>query len=186
VGIQAGRNETLLLERLRAGEHGAFEDLVIAHQHQVFGVALRMLGNEADAQDAAQEVFLRAHQGMARFRGEARLSTWLYSIASRVCLSRLSRRRGRPARGGEEVLERIPSPHGNPGEALEEGELGAALLRAIADLAEERRIVVVLRDLEGLPYEEIAEILGLPLNTVRSRLHRARMELKDRLERFLP
>ena len=174
------------LERLRAGEPRAFEELVIAYQHRVFGVALRMLGSRAEAEEVAQEAFLRAHRALGAFRGDAKLSTWLYAIASRLCLNRLASSERRMGREGEETLLRLPSGHANPVDELERGELEAALHRAIAELPEERRIVVVLRDLEGLSYEEIAETLGLELGTVRSRLHRARMDLKAKLERFLP
>ena len=173
------------LTRLRAGETAAFEELVITYQHRVFGVALRMLGNAAEAQEVAQEAFIRAHRGLAEFRGDAKLSTWLYAITSRLCLNRLATGERRLRRQGEETLLRLAGGE-TPDVAVERGELEAALHRAIAELPEERRIVVVLRDLEGLPYEEIAEVLDLELGTVRSRLHRARADLKDKLERFLP
>src|SRR6266850_2279393 len=129
-----------LLERLRAGDPRAFEELVIAYQHRVFGVALRMLGSRAEAEEIAQEVFLRAYRAIGEFRGEARLGTWLYGIASRLCLKRLA--------------------------------------------SQDRRLVLVLRDVEGLSYEEIAETLAIDPGTVRSRLHRARLQLKEKLERF--
>jgi RNA polymerase sigma-70 factor (ECF subfamily) len=175
-----------VLERLQTGDPRAFEDLVTAHQHRVFAVAYRMLGNRAEAEEATQEVFLRIHRGLARFRGEAKLSTWVYAITSRVCLSRLATREARMAKAGEaeEALAGLPSPDSDAAERLERDEMGRALRQAIAELPEERRIVVVLRDLEGLSYEEIAETLGLTLGTVRSRLHRGRMELKGRLEKF--
>ena len=174
------------LDRLRAGEAAAFEELVTMYQHRVFGVALRMLGSAAEAQDAAQEAFLRAHRGLAGFRGDAKLSTWLYAITSRLCLNRLASGERRLVRHGEETLLRLADEGRQPDAALERSELEAALHRAIAELPEERRIVVVLRDLEGLSYEEIAKVLDLELGTVRSRLHRARADLKDKLERFLP
>ena len=173
------------LDRLRAGETAAFEELVITYQHRVFGVAVRMLGNAAEAQEVAQEAFLRAHRALADFRGDAKLSTWLYAITSRLCLNRLAKGERRLRRQGEETLLRLAGGE-RPDVAVERGELEAALQRAIAELPEERRIVVVLRDLEGLSYEEIAEVLDLELGTVRSRLHRARADLKDKLERFLP
>ena len=173
------------LDRLRAGETAAFEELVITYQHRVFGVAVRMLGNAAEAQEVAQEAFLRAHRALADFRGDAKLSTWLYAITSRLCLNRLAKGERRLRRQGEETLLRLAGGE-RPDIAVERGELEAALQRAIADLPEERRILVVLRDLEGLSYEEIAEVLDLELGTVRSRLHRARADLKDKLERFLP
>jgi RNA polymerase sigma-70 factor (ECF subfamily) len=174
------------LDRLRAGEASAFEEFVTAYQHRVFGVALRMLGNAAEAQDVAQEAFLRAHRGLAEFRGDARLSTWLYAIVSRLCLNRLAGTERRLARHGEETLARLPDTGPGPDQAFERGELEEALHRAIAELPDERRIVVVLRDVEGLAYEEIAEVLELPVGTVRSRLHRARLDLKEKLERFFP
>jgi len=174
------------VDRLRQGDPRAFEELVIAYQHRVFGVALRMLGSRAEAEEAAQEVFLRAHRAIADFRGDAKLSTWLYAIASRLCMNRLASGERRLLREGEETLARIPSGHPSPADELERSERDAALHRAIAELSDERRMVVVLRDLEGLSYEEIASALDLELGTVRSRLHRARMDLKEKLERFLP
>jgi len=223
-------DDSLLVDRLRQGDPRAFEDLVIAYQHRVFGVALRMLGSRAEAEDLAQEVFVRVHDAIAEFRGDAKLSTWLYTIASRLCLNhlasserrmiregeetltRLASSHASPAaelerneleaalhraiaelpeerrmiREGEETLTRLASSHASPAAELERSELEAALHRAIAELPEERRIVVVLRDLEGLSYEDIAAVLELELGTVRSRLHRARMDLKEKLERFLP
>jgi RNA polymerase sigma-70 factor, ECF subfamily len=175
-----------LLERLRAGDARGFEELVTAYQHRVFGVALRMLGSRAEAEEVAQEVFLRAYRSIGTFRGDARLSTWLYAITSRLCVTRLTTGERRIARLGEDTLVRLADPRADPTTALERRELAQALETAIADLPEERRIVVILRDLEGLSYDEIAEALDLELNTVRSRLHRARLELKDKLEKFLP
>ena len=174
-----------LEERLRRGDPRAFEDLVIAYQHRVFGVALRMLRNRSEAEEIAQEVFLRVHRAVEDFRGEAKLSTWLYAITSRLCLNRLASGERRMAREGEESLERLRG-EADPAAHVERVELEAALQRAITELPEERRIVVVLRDFEGLSYEEIAAALDLELGTVRSRLHRARMDLKEKLERFLP
>jgi RNA polymerase sigma-70 factor (ECF subfamily) len=174
-----------LVARLKAGEARAFEELVIAHQHRIYGVALRMLRDSAEAEEVAQEVFVRAYRGIAAFKGEAKLSTWLYAIASRLCLNRLGPGSRRLDRRGDEALNRLAEPGADPSADLERSEMESALQRAIAELPEERRIVVVLRDLEGLDYEEIAAALELPLGTVRSRLHRARMDLKDKLERFL-
>jgi len=183
---EADLDAPALLERLRAGDARAFEELVRAAQHRVFGVALRMLGSAAEAEEIAQEVFVRAHRGLADFRGDAKLSTWLYAIASRLCLTRLGSSERSMVRQGEESLMRLAHPATGPDAALEQSELETALHRAIAELPEERRIVIVLRDLEGLSYEEIARALDLELGTVRSRLHRARMDLKGLLERFLP
>jgi RNA polymerase sigma-70 factor, ECF subfamily len=184
--VREGGDPPEFLERLRSGDARAFEELVTAYQHRVFGVALRMLGNAAEAEEIAQEVFLRAHRALANFRGEAKLSTWLYAIASRLCLTRLGTTERAMVRQGEDRLMTLPHELAGPDAALEQTELETALHRAIAELPDERRIVVVLRDLEGLSYEEIAAALELELGTVRSRLHRARLDLKDKLERFLP
>jgi RNA polymerase sigma-70 factor (ECF subfamily) len=145
-----------------------------------------MLGNRAEAEEIAQETFLRAHRALGAFRGEARLGTWLYAIASRLCLNRLASGSRRHERSDDTALLQAPAGGPDAVGALERGELEAALHQAVAALPEERRIVVVLRDLEGLSYEEIVEVLGVPLNTVRSRLHRARLDLKSKLERWLP
>ena len=179
-------DDASLVDRLRRGDPRAFEDLVIAYQHRVFGVALRMLGSRAEADELAQEVFLRVHRAVAEFRGDAKLSTWLYAIASRLCLTRLGSAERAMIRQGEDSVMLLAHDAGGPDAMLEQTELEAALHRAIAELPDERRIVVVLRDLEGLSYEEIAAALDLPTGTVRSRLHRARLDLKDKLERFLP
>jgi len=174
------------LARLRGGDGAAFEDLVRTHQHRVYGVALRMLGNRAEAEEIAQEVFLRAHRTLRDFRGDAKLSTWLYAIASRLCLTRLAAAERRLRRADGVDLERMADTREQPGVEIERGEVETALHRAIAELPEDRRIVVVLRDLSGLSYEDIAAALDLELGTVRSRLHRARMDLKSKLERFFP
>jgi RNA polymerase sigma-70 factor (ECF subfamily) len=169
--------EAALVARLRQGDRHAFEELVIAYQHRVFGVALRMLGNRAEAEEIA-------HRALPEFRGEARLHTWLYAIASRLCLNRLASPDRRLVRGDDEALAAAPSDEPSAAARLERSERDAAVREAIAALPEERRIVVVLRDLEGLSYDEIGEVLGLEPGTVRSRLHRARLDLKNKLERF--
>jgi RNA polymerase sigma-70 factor, ECF subfamily len=183
---EALTDEAGLLGRLRAGDPRAFEQLVTRYQHRVFGVALRMLGSRAEAEEIAQETFLRAHRALGEFRGEARLSTWLYAIASRLCLNRLASGARRHEQGDEVAVLRQPAEGADAAAVLELQELQAALHEAIAALPDDRRIVVVLRDVEGLAYEEIAEVLGLPLNTVRTRLHRARLDLKAKLARWLP
>lgn len=142
-----------------------------------------MLGARAEAEEIAQEVFLRVHRAVAAFRGEAALSTWLYAITSRLCLNRLQAPDRR--RRAEAALDMVADPAPGPGAELEAAEREAALQRAIGALDEQARIVVVLRDVQGLSYEEIAAALELPVGTVRSRLHRARLALKERLRPLL-
>jgi len=185
--VHDGREDDAeFLRRLRTGETLAFEEMVRTYQHRVFGVALRMLGNTGEAEEVAQEAFLRAHRSLSEFRGDAKLSTWLYAITSRLCLTRLSSGERSMIRQGEDTVVRLAYEADGPDVVLEHAELESALHRAIAELPDDRRIVVVLRDMEGLSYEEIAEALELPAGTVRSRLHRARLDLKEKLERFLP
>jgi RNA polymerase sigma-70 factor (ECF subfamily) len=184
VGERPPEESPDLLGRLRRGEPGAFEDLVIAHQHRVYGLALRMLGRPAEAEDVAQEVFFRAHRGLAGFRGDARLSTWLHTICSRLCLTRLAERRQR-GDPDDTALATLADGRAGPEEHAARGELATALQAALDRLDPERRLVVLLRDVEGLAYEEIAAALDLPVGTVRSRLSRARAELRERLDAFV-
>lgn len=178
-------DDDALLARLRKGDARAFEEMVIRYQHRVFGVALRMLGRRAEAEEVAQEAFLRAHRSVGGFRGDAKLSTWLYAITSRLCLNRLASADRRRVRHDEEALARAADEGASATDQLERREREAAVHRAIAELSAERRLVLVLCDLEGLSYEEIAHALEMPVGTVRSRLHRARMDLREKLEKVL-
>ncbi len=179
--------ERVLLSKLRRKEPGAFELLVRQHQDRVFDFCVRMLGGDKEeANDLVQEIFVSVHQNLERFRADAKLSTWIYRIAKNHCLNRLKylKRRGRGRSDGfEEVGEAaLQSAVGSP--ARPDEELVAArereqVHRAIAKLDEDQRMLVVLRDIEGLSYEEIVEITELAPGTVKSRLHRAREKLAD-------
>lgn len=183
-----------LVDRARGGDVRAFEALVRRYERWVFTLALRMVGDNADAEDIAQEVFFKAYRGLSGFRGGSRFSTWLYAIASHHCLNYLAGRASRarrarrvddpPAGGGDNaspVVDRLADESPGPDAVLERRELRRAMQDALLQLTEDHRIVVVLRDVQGMSYEDIAESLGIELGTVRSRLHRARMELKTRL-----
>lgn len=185
---RADETEADLLARCRQGDPNAFEDLVRRYQNRVFAVALRMLGDRAEAEDLCQEVFLKVFRSLGGYRGEAKFSTWLYSIVSHECLNRL--RAWRPPRQaratdreGEAPALADPSP--DAATQLERRELAERLEEEIGRLRPEHRAILILRDLQGLSYEEIAEALGLELGTVRSRLHRARAELKERMAPYL-
>ena len=180
-----------LVARAQAGDTRAFEELVRRHQRWVFTLAVRMVGDGGEAEDLAQEVFVKAYRGLGGFRGAARFSTWLHSIASHHCLNALETRRRQPLYRLERErprdddspprLERLPN--GTPGAdaVLEQRERARLVQAALARLKTDHRLIVVLRDIQGMSYEAIAESLGIELGTVRSRLHRARMELKDLL-----
>ncbi len=190
----AADEDRRLVDRAKGGDGRAFEALVRRYERWVFTLALRMVGDRGDAEDVAQEVFLKAYRGLQGFRGGSRFSTWLYSIASHHCLNHLAGRASRTRRaergGGypdgrgaalPSALDRIADASPGPDAVLERHELRCAIQRELLALTEHHRIVLILRDIQGMSYEEIAAALGVELGTVRSRLHRARMELKVRL-----
>ena len=183
------------IEKASAGDGDAFETLVRRYQARVFTLAYRMLGDRAEAEDMAQEIFLKAFRALKRFEKRSTFATWLYSIATNHCLNQLESRRRRPRL---QELNRSARKEGNPGplldqvadptagadQAVERAELQRLVQEQLLGLTHEHRSILVLRDIQGLAYEEIGEILRLEPGTVRSRLHRARMELKERLKPY--
>jgi RNA polymerase sigma-70 factor (ECF subfamily) len=180
--------DRLLAERAIAGDVGAFDALVTGYADRVFGVAYRILGDRAEAEDLAQEVFVALYHSLKTFRGESRLSTWIYRITKNRCLNRLKflkrRRFGTNADVDDPALrERLVDPatdergQKTADRVLEGRDTAAFVQRFLDELPDEQRTLVVLRDIEDLSYEEIVEITGLPLGTVKSRLHRARAAL---------
>jgi RNA polymerase sigma-70 factor (ECF subfamily) len=169
-------DEAWLVARAAAGRLDAFEELVRRYQLPVYRVALRMLGDRADAEDAAQDAFLQAWQALPGFAGRSRFSTWLYRIVTNRCLNvRRAARRTEPLPGGFEG----EAPGSRPDRIVEAaGEL-EALAEAIASLSPQQRAPFVLRTFEGCSYEEIAGVLGISVAAVRGRLHRARLELLE-------
>ena len=173
--------EANLLVRSRAGDTAAFGRLVELYADRVVTVCARMVRDRGVAEDLAQEAFVKAWQSLAGFDGRSTFYTWLYRIAVNLCLS--ERRRPRRVVGAidDGVMGRAESAVARPDEAAEMREEHGLILTALAELDEEHRAVVVLRDIEGLDYGEIAGILGVARGTVKSRLHRGRMALRERL-----
>jgi RNA polymerase sigma-70 factor (ECF subfamily) len=185
--------EARFIERLRARDERAFNELVRTYQHRVFGLLVRLLGRREEAEDIAQEVFVQVFKAIDSFRGESRLSTWIFRIAINLSKNRakyLSRRHTdqqteldstadvplRAARGS--TFE----PIARPDDLLSGMELQAIVEHAIAALEPDFREVLILRDIEDMSYEDIAQITGLADGTVKSRIHRARGQLKQAVE----
>jgi len=192
---QAGEKGSILpdgdLEFVRAcqkGDLNAFDVLVVRHQRKMFNVAYRMLGNYDDAADVTQEAFVAAYKAIGTFKTEAKFSTWLYSITVNHAKNRLKQTRGRkeherlsPAETENLELESCPRSDENPYAIMEQKEKDALVHQCIASLDDEYREVLILRDIQGLSYEEIRGILNIPEGTVKSRLARAREALKNGL-----
>ncbi len=181
-----------LVEAFRRGRPAAFDDLVRRHEARIWRLCGRILSDDDAALDAAQESFVKAWKALPRFKGDARFSTWLTRIAINQCRNELRRRRtvkhtqplslDAPSRDGESSgAASVAAPGHDPYEAVRGREVATALGAALAEIDDEAREVILLRDAEDLGYEEIAEILEVPIGTVRSRLHRARGEVRRRL-----
>lgn len=172
--------ERALIERCRAGDERAFAELVDAYKDLVYGMVWRLARDRSQVDDLAQEVFLKVHRGLPYFRGEARLSTWIYRIVMNVC-SQANTRRPREVslddeRGGRPIeLRRNDTAFG-------EMELRDRLEKAIAKLPEHYRVLIAAHHLRGVQYEALAETLGIPLGTVKTHLHRAKRQLRELLE----
>jgi RNA polymerase sigma-70 factor (ECF subfamily) len=185
--------ERTLLRRLRDRDERAFRELVETHRDRVFNITYRMLGDRAEAEDVAQEVFISVFKTIDTFREEARFSTWLYRVTVNHCKNRIKYLARRHDRDRDELDETSHETNGaagvprhvQPDRALEGAQLEVLLQEAIAHLDDDQRVVVVLRDVEDLSIEEICEITGLPDGTVKSRLHRARLVLRKRLQRHV-
>ncbi len=174
-------DETELLRRARTGDRDAFGALVELHQKQVYHHALRMVGNEEDAADTAQEVFLKVWRCLPMFRQDSAFSTWLYKLTDNAALDLLRREK---KRRWDLALDGLPAEGLffadaalSPQEALEEKELREAVAEGLSKLSEDHRRALVLREIDGLSYGEIAEVLDIDLGTVKSRIARARMAL---------
>jgi RNA polymerase sigma-70 factor (ECF subfamily) len=175
-----------LVERWHQGDLGAFETLVRRHERRVYRLLLRMLGNPAEAEEVAQETFLNLHRHGHRFRHEARFSTFVYRVAANAALNR-RRALGR-GHAREQALARqhadgidLPSQPQDPEAALVGAEVRARVQAALVELSPALRLPLVLYDIEGLPYGEIARVLELAEGTVKSRIHRARQALRELL-----
>lgn len=165
-----------LITRHLAGDGRAFDEIVTRYERRVWAICLRMTGDVEDARDAMQDAFITALRSLGSFRGDAQLSTWLHRVAVNASLDVIRRRTRRRTEPMDETVERASEEPG-PDEEADRALRAAEVRRALALLAEDHRTVIVLHDLQGLQYPEVAEVLDVPVGTVKSRLHRARLEL---------
>ena len=177
----------LIAECLK-GDTAAFGELVRRYQDRLFNTVYRLVDHAEDAQDVVQDAFLNAYQALDSFKGDSLFFTWLYRIAVNTAISLKRKQRvvismdaGRPEGAVVEPADR--SEFSRPGQALEQAEQERRIQRALNQLSPEHRAVLVMKDMEGQKYETMAEILQVPIGTIRSRLHRARVELRDILSK---
>lgn len=185
-----GSTDHALMALIGAGDHLAFKELVERHQNAVIGTVAKMLGNSSDAEDISQQVFLRIWRNAKRYRPEAKFTTYLFTITRNLVFNE-TRRRGRKKEVSADEREENShhliedSPARQPDAETLQAELQQAVDDAIASLPEAQRLAVVLRRYDQLPYEEIAELLGLSLSAVKSLLFRARTSLRETLSGYL-
>lgn len=163
-----------LVRRAVGGEISAFGTLVERHERRVYNLALRMTGREEDARDATQDAFLTALRKLSSYRGDAAFTTWLHRVTINACYDLLRKRARAPVleRNGERAPEPPPVP-----DHAQDVELSVDVRRALLEVPDDYRVVMLLHDVHDLPYDEVATIVGIPVGTVKSRLHRGRVAL---------
>jgi RNA polymerase sigma-70 factor (ECF subfamily) len=174
---EEGVRDEDLVRRFLSGDRAAFAALVERHERRVYNLALRMTGREEDARDATQDAFLTVLRKLSSFRGESAFTTWLHRVAVNACYDLLRKRQRQPLleRGGAEdrpAAEPPPVP-----DHADASDLSIDVQRALLEVPQDFRVVMILHDLRDLPQEEVAQILGVPVGTVKSRLHRGRIAL---------
>lgn len=188
--VSADELDVALMRRVRDGDVAAFEQIVETHKSRVIGTVAKMLGDDRDAEDIAQHVFIRVWKSAARYEASAKFTTWLMTITRNLVFNEVRRRKRHPATALEHEEEahhfqaRDVSSKA-PDDAMLDAEMQAAIQRAIDELPEVQRMAIVLRRYEDMPYEEIGGVLKLSVPAVKSVIFRARQELRERLKRYL-
>ena len=184
------KDTKLLVKKAQNNNLAAFEELVNIYQNKVFVLCVRLAGNPDDAQDIAQEAFIKAYRSIGNFRNEADFGTWLHRITVNVWLNYKRKNGGRqilsldepyPVEDGDSMRREVAAPDGDPLRELEEKEFRGLVRVALDNLSEEQRAVLVLREIEGYSYEEVSRMLGCSMGTVKSRLNRAREMMRRRM-----
>ena len=184
-------DENQLVQEAKAGSLTAFEELISSYEKRIYNYCLRMTNSREDAEDLTQEVFVRVYKSLKRFRGKSQLSTWIYRIAHNICIDRYRKTRlvtislSQPKGEDDEGEIELPAGNPSPEEEAMRLELKKHLLKSISELPPKYRSVIVLRDIQNYSYDEIAEILRLPLGTVKSHISRARAALRKAVSPYL-
>ena len=187
--METATNDEQIVERALAGDADAFGEIVQRWERRIYSLTYGMLGREEDARDATQETFVAAFRNLRGFRGEARVSSWLHRIAVNQCITRQRRAKVRGETAIEDELEAdgasfFAPAHESPASAAEGRERTEAVRRAVRALPTELREVIVMKEFEELTFQQIAETLGVPLSTVKSRLYTALRQLRLKLEKM--
>lgn len=188
-------SDAYLVSRAMEGELPAFEKLVARYQNKIIGYSARMLGDQDEAEDVAQEVFIKAYRSLESFRGDSLFSTWIYRIATNLCIDRIRAKKRRPQqaysldepmdkdedKGGREIADFSAEPT----REVEREELRRRVREVMSEMPEKMRTILIMCDMQGMAYEEIAKVLNCPIGTVKSRLFHARADLGRRLRPYI-
>lgn len=190
------RDDKTLVNQVKAGDRSAFRVLVERYKQRVYGIAFGILRNEDDAMDITQEAFIKVHRHLERFQGTSNFYTWLYRIVVNLCIDQVRKNSKGYATDYNDLLDHsqvtndsrgtiqgVPIP--DPGRAFQQKELNEQINQAVNGLSASHREVILLREVEGLSYKEISDILGISVGTVMSRLHHARQNLQRTLRRYM-
>jgi RNA polymerase sigma-70 factor (ECF subfamily) len=197
--VRNSESELELVKKAQAGDRGAYGRIVLLYQDRLFNAVVRMVGDRDESRELTQETFTRGLAKIESFRGDAAPYTWLFRIATNLCISRLrkiqrhrtfslegSNHQGDGEDQASNLIDRLkPSEAPTPDEEIERRERNQEVLAALGRLDPEYRAVLVMRDIEGFDYQQMADVLGLPLGTLKSRLFRARLALRDELKAYL-
>jgi RNA polymerase sigma-70 factor (ECF subfamily) len=188
-------SDAYLVSRALEGDLPAFEKLVARYQNKLIGYSARMLGDQDEAEDVAQEVFIKAYRSLESFRGDSQVSTWIYRIATNLCIDRIRARKRRPQqaysldepmdkdedKGGREIADLSAEPT----REVERDELRRRVREVMNEMPEKMRTILIMCDMQGMAYDEIAKVLDCPIGTVKSRLFHARADLGRRLRPYI-
>ena len=182
-------NDEELVDRVKSGDIDAFEEIIAKYEKRVFGLIYNMLKNDNDIEDIAQDIFIKVYKNIDKFHGNSSLYTWIYRIATNMCLDYMKKKKNviyideKVQLDDGEVELQLPSDEKLQEELYEEKEMKQKLNKAIDKLPDKQKAMIILRDIKGLSYEEISEVLEIKLGTVKSQINRARLKLKEILEK---